>query len=137
MRAVPPKKRIPGRVGGRAAEARGGGGPGDRTFLAFVLDQLRGLRGVESRAMFGAHGLYQGAVFFAIIHRGRLYFRTGDATRAGYEARGMSPFTPGPGQTLRRYYEVPADVLEDPAEAVRWARAAVAVEAEVNSRARR
>jgi len=86
--------------------------------------------------MFGGHGLYQGAVFFAIVHCGRLYFRADDASRADFEARGMAPFTPGPGQTLRNYYEVPAEVLEDPGQAVRWARAAVSVGVAASVRAR-
>lgn len=86
--------------------------------------------------MFGGHGLYQGRVFFAIVHRGRLYFRVDDATRPTYEARGMNPFRPGPRQTLGRYYEVPADVLEDAAVAARWARAAVGAGAASKARAR-
>ena len=110
---------------------------GDRTFRAFVLDQLRGLGKVESRAMFGGYGFYGDDVFFAILWRGRLYFRTGEASRARYQARGMAPFTPGPGQTLRRYYEVPPEVLEDPTETVRWARAAVSAGAAAKPRAPR
>ncbi len=121
--------------GGPAIRAGGRAAP-DRTFLDFVLDQLRGLPALECRAMFGGHGLYQGPVFFAIVHRGRLYFRVGDTTRGAYEARGMTPFRPGPSQTLKSYFEVPADVLEDAAEGARWARAAVAVGADRRSRAR-
>jgi DNA transformation protein len=97
---------------------------GDATFLAFVLDQLGGTHGIESRAMFGGHGLYRNGAFFAIVYRGRLFFRTSAATRQEYQARGMQPFRPSARQTLRSYYEVPASVLEDPAEVARWARAA-------------
>ena len=106
----------------------GGGGTArvrDRDFLAYVLDQLHGLRDMESRAMFGGHGIYQGTMFFAIVHRGRLFFRVDEDTRPEYEAHGMKPFRPGSGQTLKRYYELPADVLEDANEVVRWARKAV------------
>lgn len=98
----------------------------DEGFLQYVLDQLNGFPGLESRPMFGGHGLYQGAIFFAIVHRGRLFFRVDDVGRAEYEARGMKAFHPGPGQKLGRYYEVPADVLEDPPQVMRWARRAVA-----------
>jgi DNA transformation protein len=99
---------------------------GDASFLAFVLDQLGGRSAIESRAMFGGHGLYRDGTFFGIVFRGRLYFRTSEATRPEYEAQGMKRFRPGERQTLRSYYEVPADVLEDPAEVARWARAAAA-----------
>lgn len=100
---------------------------GDASYLAFVLDQLRGLSGIESRAMFGGHGLYREETFFGIVFRSRLYFRTSEATRPLFEAHGMKRFRPSERQTLTSYYEVPADVLEDPAEVARWARAAAAV----------
>ncbi|MGH7207065.1 MAG: TfoX/Sxy family protein, partial [Nitrospiraceae bacterium] len=64
------------------------------SFKDFVLDQLRELRGVTCRAMFGGYGLYQGESFFGIIHKGRLYFKTDDRTRPPYVAKGMKPFRP-------------------------------------------
>ena len=137
MKGAPRRKVKPGQPASADAGPRRAGGAGDHTFLAFVLDQLRGLRGVESRAMFGGHGLYEGSVFFAIIHRGRLYFCVSDTTRPDYEARGMAPFRPGSRQTMKRYYEVPAEVLEDAAEAVRWARPAVSAGSQAKSRAAR
>ncbi len=94
------------------------------SFTDYVVDQLGGLGSVEARAMFGGYGLYLDDAIFGIVFRGRLYFRVSDATVGEYDARGMKPFRPGPSQTLKRYYEVPADVLEDAAELKRWARAA-------------
>lgn len=41
-------------------------------FSAYVLDQLAGLGGVSSRAMFGGRGLYFEGVFFGILFKGRL-----------------------------------------------------------------
>ena len=96
-------------------------------FKVFVEDQLSGLRGVVCRAMFGGYGLYRGSTFFGIIFRGRLYFKTRDETRRRYEQAGMKPFHPSAKQTLKNYYEVPADVLEAPEELVVWAREAVRV----------
>jgi DNA transformation protein and related proteins len=93
----------------------------DATFVEFVLEQLGVLDGVSARAMFGGHGLYRKSVFFGIVHRGRLYFRVSDDTRAEYEARGMKPFRPNPRQRMQRYYEVPVEVLEDRSELARWA----------------
>ena len=43
--------------------------------------------------MFGAHGLYQGELFFAILDQGRLFFKTDAQSQADYMARGMGPFT--------------------------------------------
>jgi len=127
----PRRPQTPAQSSGGAARSA------DHTFLEFVIDQLHALRELESRAMFGGHGLYQTGVFFAIVHRGRLYFRVDDATRPAYQARGMKPFQPGSRQTLGRYYEVPADVLEDAIESLRWARAALGVGEVSKSRARR
>jgi DNA transformation protein len=97
----------------------------DDSFKEFVLDQLRDLRGVDCRAMFGGHGIYLDGVFFGILHRGRLYFKTDPASRPAYEARGMQPFRPNPKQTLKSYYEVPPEVLEDADQLAAWARQAL------------
>ncbi|HZE98381.1 MAG TPA: TfoX/Sxy family protein [Planctomycetota bacterium] len=94
------------------------------SFRDYVAEQL----GPETRfrAMFGGHGLYLGDAFYGIIAKGRLYFRTGPMTRADYVSRGMKPFKPNSRQTLKSYYEVPVEVLED-AETLRaWARRASA-----------
>ena len=95
-------------------------------FAAFVLDQLAPVAEVRARAMFGGHGLYSGTIFFGIVHRGRLYLRTSDATCVRYKERGMAPFRPNDRQTMK-YHEVPADVLERSAELVSWAREAILV----------
>ena len=100
----------------------------DESFKAFVLDQLS-LLPVRARAMFGAHGLYQGERFFAILDEGRLFFKTDGRTQADYVARGMPPFTyESKGRVLTMsYHEVPPDVLENPLELVVWARRAIAI----------
>ena len=95
------------------------------SFKDFVLDQLSDLRGLSCRAMFGGHGLYRGEVFFGIIHKGRLYFKTNDATRATYVRNSMKPFRPNAKQTLKTYYEVPVDVIEDGEQLTTWAGRAV------------
>jgi len=91
------------------------------SFKDFVLDQLDGLRGVTCRSMFGGYGLYQGEVFFGIIHKGRLYFKTTETSRAAYRERGMKPFRPSATMTLKTYYEVPIDVMEDAEQLCQWA----------------
>ena len=97
----------------------------ENQFLEHVLDQLQPLGLVLPRAMFGGYGLYREGVFFGIVHRGRLYFKTDDWSRRRYEDRGSEPFHANAKQTLWSYYEVPADVLEDAAELAQWAAEAV------------
>ena len=94
------------------------------TFVAFVLEQLAEVQGLECRAMFGAHGLYAGAAFFGIVSDGKLYLKTDDFTAANYTRLGMRPFRPNDRQVLKTYFEVPADVLESRTELCRWAEAA-------------
>lgn len=95
------------------------------TFVGFVLDQLSDVGGVTCLPMFGGHGLYHRRVFFGIVYKDRLYFRTDARTRADYEAHAMRPFRPNPRQTLSSYYEVPADVVEDRYQMRVWARRAI------------
>ncbi len=101
----------------------------ETSFKAFVLDQLSALPDVRARAMFGAHGLYQGKHFFAILDEGRLFFKTDAASQAEYEARGMGPFTfEAKGRVITmQYHEVPPDILENPQELVAWARRAIEI----------
>lgn len=94
-------------------------------FKDFVLDQLIDLRGLTCRAMFGGYGLYHRATFFGIIHKGRLYFKVTPETVEQYNAHGMSPFRPNPKQTLKSFYEVPVDVIEDTEQLNEWAEQSV------------
>jgi DNA transformation protein len=96
----------------------------DNSFVGYVLDQLSRMEGLGCRAMFGGHGLYHGATFFGIVFDGRLFLKTDDSTAGEYVRRGMEPFHPNDRQTLKTYYEVPADVLESQERLLAWARAA-------------
>ena len=96
----------------------------NNSYLDFVLDQLRSLEDVSCRSMFGGHGLYLGADFFGIAYDGRVYFKTDEATRVKYRAKGMGPFTPSQKQVLKSYYEVPEEIVEDDEQLASWAREA-------------
>jgi DNA transformation protein len=95
--------------------------PKNDGFKDFVLDQLADLRGLTCRAMFGGYGLYHREKFFGIIHKGRLYFKTDQTTAPRYRDRGMKSFKPTSNQTLKNYYEVPVEVLEDSDDLSTWA----------------
>ena len=92
----------------------------------FIEDQLSGLGRVEIRRMFGGAGIYKDGVFFGILHKERLYFRTDEKTRPGYLARGMGPFAPSPETPFKNYHEVPVEIVEDADALVEWAQRAVA-----------
>jgi DNA transformation protein and related proteins len=97
----------------------------DESFKEFVLDQLRELDDIEAQRMFGGYGLYRDETFFGIIHKGRLYFKIDDSTVGEYRKRKMKPFRPNAKQTLKSYYQVPVEILEDAGQLARWAKQAI------------
>jgi DNA transformation protein len=97
----------------------------DDSFKDFVMDQLQELSDVEARRMFGGYGLYQDETFFGIIHRGRLYFKIDESTVGEYRKRKMKPFRPNAKQTLKSYYQVPVDIIEDRDQLAEWAQSAL------------
>ena len=100
-----------------------------KQFVEYVLEQLQALERLTSRRMFSGVGLYSGGLFFGLLYNERLYFKTDDTTRPEYESRGSEGFCPRPNLERVRmtYYSVPADILEDADELVKWARQATAV----------
>lgn len=94
-------------------------------FRDFILDQLADMPGITARAMFGGYGLYRQTTFFGIIHKGRLYFKVTVLTLPRYTEQGMKPFRPNAKQTLKSFYEVPIDIIEDAAALTQWAAGAV------------
>lgn len=95
----------------------------------FIEDQLQDLGALAFRRMFGGYGLYHAGIFFGILYKGRLYFKTDAASRGEYSARGMQPFRPNRRQTLTSYYEVPVEIMEDREALTAWAQTAVGVQA--------
>ena len=97
----------------------------DGSFKDFVLDQLLELDGIEARRMFAGYGLYRDETFFGIVHKGKLYFKINDSSIGEYRRRRMRPFRPNARQTLKSYYQVPVDIVEDAEELARWAGQAI------------
>jgi DNA transformation protein len=78
--------------------------------------------------LFGGVGIYAGDVFFALIDDDTLFFKVDDSNRRDFEAKGMGPFRPfGDDRDKMQYYEVPADLLDDPQALRPWAAKAIAV----------
>lgn len=101
-------------------------------YVAHVLRLMAQVAPVSYRRIFHGVGLYYQGVQFAIIVHDRLYFRVDDASRMLYQERGMSAFRPGTVSAQESsFYQLPNDVLENPAELLYWMR--TAVEASENS----
>ena len=63
-------------------------------------------------------------LFFGLIDDDVLYLKVDDSNRSDYTLRGMDAFRPFKDKPLysMTYYQVPAEVLEEPEELARWAR---------------
>src|SRR5437762_12707414 len=98
-------------------------------YLDYVHEELSGLGGGSSRRMFGGAGLYCDEFFFALIDNDTLYLRVTDPNCADFTTRGMGLFRPYADrpELSMSYYETPADVMEEAAQLVSWARRSVAV----------
>jgi DNA transformation protein len=92
-----------------------------------IIDRLSPLGEVTARPLFGGHGLYWRESIFAILYRDRLYLKVDEDSKGDYQARGMGPFRPNERQTLKSYFEVPPDVLDDQEALLSWAREAIRV----------
>jgi DNA transformation protein len=96
-------------------------------FVNYAVEQLSGWGAVSVRRMFGGAGLYREGTMFAVLADDVAYLKVDDSNRGDFVRAGSAPFEPYPDKiktTIRTYYEVPADVLEGPAELAKWAQRA-------------
>ena len=98
------------------------------SFRTYLLEQLGQIRPVTSRPMFGGLCFFAGGRAFALAAHDTLYFKADDSNRPDFVAAGMGPFMPfGDPDRPMQYYELPAEVLEDPELLAPWMAKAIAV----------
>lgn len=76
--------------------------------------------------MFGGYGIYRHNLMFGLIADGTFYLKVNDSTRPDYQSTDSEPFT-YESQGKRRsmsYWQVPAEILEDPEKLYEWAQKA-------------
>jgi DNA transformation protein len=98
-------------------------------FNDFVLELLEGLGPVRVRRMFGGAGVYAGELMFGVVFDDVLYMRADEPMRAELAALGSAPFVyQSPrGPMEMSYWRLPETAMDDPDEAVAWARRSLAV----------
>ena len=99
-------------------------------YTEYVLELLQPIGAVRTSRFFGGVGISNGAVQFAMIMGNSLYFAVDEDTRKKYEQAGMQPFsymTKIRRVQVRKYFELPEDVLTDPEQLRLWAHEAMHV----------
>lgn len=105
-------------------------GASSQDYIDFVTGQLAELPGLAHGRFFGGVGLTAHGVQFAMLMDNALYFVVDDQTRPRYQAWGSDCFRyqthRGPVD-VKKYYEVPGELLDDPAALLPLAEEAVGV----------
>jgi DNA transformation protein len=99
-------------------------------FHGFVEELFAGLGPVRIRRMFGGAGVYAGDVMFGLIDEDTLYLKTDAALRVELAAEGSAAWVYSRAKRTwedSAYWRLPEVALDDPDEAVAWARRALAV----------
>ena len=99
-------------------------------YTEYVLEQLEPIGPVRTGRFFGGVGISNGLVQFAMIMGNSLYFAVDESTRTKYEHAGMQPFsymTKKGRVQVRKYFELPEDILTDAAQLRLWASEAMSV----------
>ena len=102
-------------------------------YTEYVLELLEPIGRVRTSRFFGGAGISIGSAQFAMIMGNSLYFVVDDNTRPKYEAAGMAPFsylTKKGRIQVRRYFELPEEILTDPQALKLWADEAIQLAAE-------
>ncbi len=100
-------------------------------FHEFVLELLSGVAPIAIRRMFGGAGVFKDGLMFGLLADDQIYLKADDTLRADLMAEGAQPFLyfragDSKGVDLG-YVGLPSAAMDDPDEAVSWARRAIAV----------
>jgi DNA transformation protein and related proteins len=99
-------------------------------YKEYVLEQLQQIYPVRASRFFGGVGLYREGAQFAMMIGNCLYFVVDDATRPRYEQAGMQAFsylTKNGRIQVRRYFQLPQEILEDAEQLRVWTNEATVI----------
>ena len=102
----------------------------DADFGEWVREHFAGLGRLEIKRMFGGAGVYASGVIFALLDDGVVWLKGDAALGEVFEAVGSRQFTftTKDGRTMSMsYWTLPETALDDPDEAVDWARRSLTV----------
>lgn len=98
-------------------------------FFEYVQDQLSQWTAIEKKRMFGMIGLYKEGLMFGMIAKDTVYLKVDDSNKNKYKNAGSEPLKVFKSNSeVRTYYELPADVLENAEEFIKWAKESYAIQ---------
>lgn len=102
----------------------------DPDFEAWVSEHFAALGPLDHKRMFGAGAVYCQGALFALLDDGEVWLKGDETNIAALEAAGSRQFTySGKDEAVMKlgYWSLPESAVDDPDEAVEWARGAIAV----------
>lgn len=99
-------------------------------YTEYVLELLEPIGPIQTGRFFGGVGISNGFVQFAMLMGNSLYFVVDEDTREKYEQAGMQSFsymTKKGRIQVRRYFELPEDILSAPEQLRLWASEAMSI----------
>ncbi|KLN59419.1 hypothetical protein WH96_17745 [Kiloniella spongiae] len=98
------------------------------SFSQYILEQLAPLGELKIGRFFGGKSIKYQNKQFCMLMKNRLYFRVSRNNLSDYLDNGSEPFsylTKNGRVQVKKYYEVPADVLDDIDALRTWAKRAI------------
>jgi DNA transformation protein len=105
-------------------------GKSSSEFIEFIKEQLAPIGELETTRFFGGIGLTVNGVQFGMLMDNSAYFVVDDRTRLSYQKMGSSCFSYATQKgrvNVSRYFEVPAQALDEPAQLLALAIEAMAI----------
>ena len=99
-------------------------------FVDYLREVFAALGPIETKRMFGGHGVYFEGVMFALVANDALYIKVDPTSAPEFAQHGCKPFEYAKdGKVVQMSYSsAPAHLFEDPQEAKRWAMRAIAAQ---------
>ena len=97
-------------------------------FIEYVMELLEPIAVMDGGKFFGGFGIKSNSIQFAMIMDNSLYFVVNDETRPKYEKLKKKPFsyqTKKGTVNVKRYYEVPEDLFDEPDDLIKWAKESI------------
>lgn len=95
-------------------------------YLDYLQELFADFGAIDTRAMFGGHGLYRDGTIIGIVIDEALYLKVDAQTRPAFEAAGCAPFVYAmkDRSVAMSYWSVPAEAMDSPQAMLPWARRA-------------